>query len=95
MLRLLLWVKTPSTLLIADPATLTDILLYHVKVDQFFDATKLSNRRATKMANGDPIFITVTDSGLMINDSNVVISNIVTRNGLIHVIDAVLIPPAN
>ena len=81
--------------LIADPDALSNILLYHVKVDQFFDETKLSNRRATKMATGDPIFITATDTGLMINDANVVISNIVTRNGLVHVIDAVLIPPSN
>lgn len=81
--------------LIADPDALANILLYHVKVDQFFDETKLSNRRATKMATGDPIFITKTDTGLVINDSNIVISNIVTRNGLIHVIDAVLIPPAH
>jgi uncharacterized surface protein with fasciclin (FAS1) repeats len=38
--------------------------------------------------------ITVTDEGVFLNDTvQVVTTNIVTTNGVIHVIDAVLLPP--
>jgi uncharacterized surface protein with fasciclin (FAS1) repeats len=33
--------------------------------------------------------------GVMVNDANVVTADIVASNGVIHVIDAVLLPPSN
>ena len=43
--------------------------------------------------NGDPVLVTVSDEGVMVNDSNVIVPDIMASNGIIHVIDKVLIPP--
>ena len=43
--------------------------------------------------NGDPVLVTVSDDGVMVNDANVIIPDIMASNGIIHVIDKVLIPP--
>jgi uncharacterized surface protein with fasciclin (FAS1) repeats len=46
-------------------------------------------------ANGDALNIEVRDGDLFINDSQVITADIATSNGIIHVIDAVLTPPAD
>ncbi len=83
--------------LLADPETLADILLYHVIAEQAVDAeTALSLAGTTvEMANGDIVALTVRDGELFINGSQVVATDIEASNGVIHVIDAVLIPPAD
>ena len=43
---------------------------------------------------GAAIDISVSDSGVMINNANVVQADVVASNGVIHIIDAVLLPPA-
>ncbi len=43
---------------------------------------------------GQPITITVTDGQVKINDATVIITDIETSNGVIHVIDSVILPPA-
>jgi uncharacterized surface protein with fasciclin (FAS1) repeats len=43
------------------------------------------------MLNDGTVSVTL-DSGVVINDSNVIIADIVTTNGIIHVIDQVLLP---
>ena len=43
------------------------------------------------MANGQTVSITV-DEGVMVNDANVIVVDIPARNGVIHLIDKVLIP---
>ncbi|MEO1078825.1 MAG: fasciclin domain-containing protein [Pseudomonadota bacterium] len=83
--------------LLADPETLSDILLYHVIADQAVDAeTALSLVGTTvEMANGDIVALTIRDGELFINGSQVVATDIEASNGIIHVIDAVLIPPTD
>ena len=83
--------------LLADPDTLSDILLYHVISGQAVDAeTALSLTGTTvEMANGDIVALTIRDGNLFINNSQVVTTDVEASNGIIHVIDVVLTPPAD
>jgi len=80
---------------LADPSgALTDILLYHV-LGTSQDAATLLNAGTTTTLLGDDITIeTRADGNVYINDSQVLIANIEAANGIIHVIDTVLLPPA-
>ena len=72
---------------------LNDILLYHVfngKVTAQ-DAAKL-NGQEIDMANGEKAKISVKDGKVFINDAEVVIADISAKNGIIHIIDTVLMP---
>lgn len=83
--------------LLADTATLSDILLYHVLAGAAVDAATAISLDGSNVetANGDEIALNVKDGSLFINDSRVIVADIQTSNGVIHVIDAVLIPPAD
>ena len=70
--------------------TLSDILLYHV-VSAEVAAGDVTDCMMADAANGQPLSFTVGDS-VMVNDATVVATNVVTTNGLIHVIDKVLTP---
>ncbi len=83
--------------LLADPDTLSDILLYHVIGGASVDSTtaiSLAGQSVT-MANGDDVSISLVDGALLVNDSTVTATDIVASNGIIHVIDTVLLPPAD
>jgi len=80
--------------LLADPAALSDVLLYHVIVGaaaDSIDATALYGEFVT-MANEAGVAIDIRDGELFVNDSQVIIRDIPATNGIIHVIDAVLLP---
>jgi len=77
--------------LIADPERLTHILLYHVNHGRRLRSTDLQTGRILTM-QGAPIQVEVTDIGLTANQATVVIGDIEASNGIIHVIDAVLLP---
>ena len=72
-------------------ATLADILLYHV-LDGAVDAANVSDGLVATMANGDNATFTVDGHGL-INDATVTTADVAASNGIIHVIDKVLLPP--
>jgi uncharacterized surface protein with fasciclin (FAS1) repeats len=80
--------------LLADTEALTDVLLYHVvggaAVDSI-DATALYGQMVT-MVNEADVAIDIRDGELYINESKVIIKDIPATNGIIHVIDAVLLP---
>jgi uncharacterized surface protein with fasciclin (FAS1) repeats len=80
--------------LLADPeGALTDVLTYHVVAGRVM-STDLSDGMTAETVNGEPITITIGDDGtVMVNDATVTTADIETSNGVIHVIDAVLIPP--
>ena len=83
--------------LLADPDTLSDILLYHVISGSVIDSTtaiSLAGQSAT-MANGDDVAISLDEGSLKINDSTVTAADVIASNGIIHVIDTVLLPPAD
>jgi uncharacterized surface protein with fasciclin (FAS1) repeats len=70
---------------------LTNILLYHVAPGRRYAASVVSSNRI-RMANGGFTTISLTDGGAYINDSQIVVTDVEASNGIIHVIDAVLLP---
>ncbi|GAB5492096.1 MAG: hypothetical protein Phog2KO_23110 [Phototrophicaceae bacterium] len=85
--------------IVADTELLTTILLYHVYPGTIYsfqlgDMVDDMGAVTIAMADGSEATITVTDMGVMINDANIVLElvDIEASNGVIHVIDAVLVP---
>jgi len=74
-----------------NKAQLRRILTYHVVSGKVMaaDVVKLKSARAV---SGDAVSITVMGSGVTVNSSRVVKTDIAASNGVIHVIDSVLIP---
>ena len=77
--------------LLADPEALAAILTYHVVAGKVMSGD-LSDGMMAATVNGGEITIMTTD-GVMVNDANVVTADIETSNGVIHVIDKVILPP--
>jgi len=73
---------------------LTDILLYHVTGGRRGAVSVLFSRRI-RMLNGDFTRVRLTRQGLFLNESEVIAANLSASNGIVHVIDSVLLPPAN
>ena len=80
--------------LLADPTgDLTQILLYHVVSGKVM-AGDLSEGLTAATLQGKDLTFTLAD-GAKVNGVNIVATDIETSNGVIHVIDAVLLPPAD
>jgi len=80
--------------LLKDPAKLKDILLYHV-VKGKVTADQVVKLTSAPTVEGKSVKITVKDGVVYLNDNvKVVTTDIQTSNGVIHVIDAVLLPPS-
>lgn len=74
-------------------ADLQNILQYHVttsslKAEFFTDGMNLG------MVNGDNVSISVKDGKITLNNSAVVVASVQASNGMVHIIDGVLLPPA-
>jgi uncharacterized surface protein with fasciclin (FAS1) repeats len=81
--------------LLKDPAALKKILLYHV-VSGSVTADKVVGLTSATSVEGSPIAISVKDGTVDLNDSaKVVTPDVMASNGVIHVIDKVILPPAN
>jgi uncharacterized surface protein with fasciclin (FAS1) repeats len=77
--------------LLADPAALAAILTYHVVPGKVM-AADLTEGMMAATANGAEVTITL-EGGAKINGANIVAADIAASNGVIHVIDAVIMPP--
>ena len=77
--------------LLADTEALTQILLYHVVGDVVKAETVVTLDEAETLA-GDKVSIEVVDGNVYVNDSKVTSTDIEASNGVIHVIDKVLVP---
>jgi uncharacterized surface protein with fasciclin (FAS1) repeats len=78
--------------LLADPkGALTEILTYHALAGKVM-STDLSNGLKVKTLQGQDITVTINEEGVFINGAKVIIANIEAGNGVVHVIDAVLLP---
>ena len=78
--------------LLADIPALTDVLLYHVVAGNVMAADVVTLDSADTVQGG-PVAITVDGNTVRINESTVLITDIEASNGVIHVIDTVLLPP--
>ena len=78
----------------AEIATLADILTYHVYVGAVA-STSVTDGMTVTMLNGDDASFTVSETGVMIEGANVTTADVEASNGVIHVIDAVLMPPVD
>ncbi len=85
---------TVDTLLLPENiADLQGILTYHVVPGKVM-SSDLTDGMVVRTVNGESITINVGAAGVSINGgANVVIANIETSNGVVHVIDSVLLPP--
>jgi uncharacterized surface protein with fasciclin (FAS1) repeats len=79
--------------LLADLDALTDVLLYHVVSGQIFSGN-LADGATAETLQGQSVTVDLSD-GVKIDNANVTVADIITKNGVIHVIDAVLLPEAN
>ena len=82
---------TVEALLMDPTGDLRDILLYHV-LGADVRSGDLSDGQMATTLNGGDITVTINNSGVFINDAQVTVVDLVTDNGVVHVIDAVLIP---
>ena len=83
---------TVETLLMPENKDqLTSILTYHVIAGEVM-SSDLTDDMTAATVNGAEITVDL-DDGVMINDANVVTADIEASNGVIHVIDAVIMPP--
>jgi transforming growth factor-beta-induced protein len=78
--------------LIGNPALLVDILLYHVVGDNALSTDLVDGQEITTL-NGETVRVTINANGVFINDAQVTVADLVADNGVVHVIDAVLLPP--
>jgi transforming growth factor-beta-induced protein len=79
--------------LLNDIPTLTSILTYHVAGGNVL-STDLTNGQEVVTLNGKSVTVTINADGVFINDAQVTVADLVADNGVVHVIDAVLLPPA-
>lgn len=77
--------------LLADKAALTDVLLYHVVAGKVM-AEEVTGLETADTVLGEPLPITVEDGNVMVGTANVILTDIEGSNGVIHVIDSVLVP---
>jgi uncharacterized surface protein with fasciclin (FAS1) repeats len=85
--------KSTLDALAADPEQLKAVLLYHV-ADGRLTARKVVKRSSIKTLNGARVKVRVTKKGVRVNNAKVTKTDIRASNGVIHVIDQVLLPPA-
>lgn len=72
---------------------LADILQYHVYVGSL-SAESLQDGQSLGMVNGGNLKVSKKDGKIMLNGTATIVASIPASNGIIHVIDGVLLPPA-
>ena len=80
--------------LLADKAKLRAVLLYHVVPGKVM-AADVAKVTSAKTVGGQSVKVMVHSGAPMINNANVVKADVTASNGVIHVIDTVLLPPAS
>jgi len=74
--------------------TLQAVLKYHVVAGDVRAAQVVTLTSATTL-EGDSVAITLSGATVKVNDATVTATDVVASNGVIHVIDTVLLPPSN
>ena len=78
--------------LLKDPAALSNILLYHVVAGQV-KAADVVGLTAAPTLQGASAKVTVAGGAVKIDSANVIATDVLASNGVIHVIDSVILPP--
>ena len=86
--------KADLDALLSDKRALTEVLTYHVVSGKVMAADVVKLTQA-KTVEGSPVKIRVVDGKVMINNANVSATDIAASNGVIHVIDTVIMPVKN
>jgi uncharacterized surface protein with fasciclin (FAS1) repeats len=75
-----------------NKAKLVSILTYHV-IGAKVMSSDLSNGQKAKTVEGEDVKVSIGSEGVMINDAKVVAADVSASNGVVHVIDKVILPP--
>jgi uncharacterized surface protein with fasciclin (FAS1) repeats len=84
--------KEQLATLLKDKTALTQVLTYHVVPGKVMAANVVKLSEADTL-QGEPVKIRVENGKVMVNNAEVIKTDIECTNGVIHVIDAVLMPP--
>ena len=76
----------------AQKEALQDILQYHVTVSAI-SAEQLQDGQSLGMVNGQNVSISVKDGKIKLNNSATIVASVRAANGMVHIIDGVLLPP--
>ncbi|MBP06152.1 MAG: beta-Ig-H3/fasciclin, partial [Chloroflexi bacterium] len=82
------------TALLNDIPALTDILKHHVVADSVMSSMLANNQSVTTLLGTD-VTVTISGGNVYIDNAMVTLADLVADNGVVHVIDAVLLPPTN
>ncbi|MCL4164322.1 UNVERIFIED_CONTAM: hypothetical protein GTU68_024886, partial [Idotea baltica] len=82
---------TVETLLMDPTGDLANILLHHV-VSGSVASTDLSDNMVVQTLFGKNVIVNITADGVFINNAKVSVADVPADNGVVHVIDAVLLP---
>ncbi len=84
--------KSTLTALAKNKAKLRAVLLYHVAAGRV-KAAKVVQLKSVKTLNGQSVGVRVSNGKVTVGGARVIATDIAASNGVIHVIDKVLIPP--
>ncbi len=85
--------KAQLEALLKDKAALTKVLTYHVVKGKVMAAQVVTlNGKSVATVEGSTVMVKVKGGKVMVNKANVVKTDILTSNGVIHVIDTVIMP---
>jgi uncharacterized surface protein with fasciclin (FAS1) repeats len=84
--------KKTLNALLADKAQLRKVLLYHV-LPGSVPAAKVLKTESAKTAEGSDVEFSVRGKSAFVNESKIITTDIRCSNGIVHAINAVLIPP--
>jgi len=84
--------KKTLNMLLEDKSMLRKVLLYHVLPGKV-PASKVLEAKSAKTAEGAKVTFSLRGKSAFVNESKIVKTDLECSNGIIHVIDAVLIPP--
>ncbi len=76
-----------------DPELLRRVLLYHV-VEGDVTADQVTGIDSAPSLAGPDLSFSTDDGSVLVNDATVTMADVLASNGVIHVVDAVLLPPA-
>jgi transforming growth factor-beta-induced protein len=76
-----------------DVAAVTAVLKYHVLAGAV-PSSALARQQAVPTLQGEDVYVTKTQQGVFVNGEKVIVADVMTSNGVVHVIDKVLTPPS-